>query len=335
MTYKTIIRAVLLFIEASNSILHGVGLFLLYTLYKREKRTKESSQSLYLINLAASEFLWNFLFTIRDIVKLFYYFGYNKTELHKVFWCMSIGNATGVTYINILAMIYLTGDRLLHIALNLKYYRYWNVEKTKILIAVTWVVNILLSVGFAILMYYKFDYMRNEAQISKIMSVYVMTALYSFYLLFALFSYMSMFIRYVKSQRQVRRLAHSNSEENNSILSVFVKSKFFLSVILIASYLVLTVLPCLVRSLWYISFPGTMTYAMTAYYLFSTRLSHTADAFIYTFMQKRVRELLWKKMKCSCFRFNNGKDLDAGEMRLLSMKTRDIYSESKTSENLM
>ena len=45
-----------------------------------------------------------------------------------VFWCMNMGYVTGVSYVYISAMFFITGDRLCLVLFPLMYKRYWNVR---------------------------------------------------------------------------------------------------------------------------------------------------------------------------------------------------------------
>lgn len=295
---KVVIRVFLLSIEAGNCLLHVIGLYLLFHVYRGEPK---DTQKLCLINLAFSELMWNSVLVVRDMIKIFHLLGYSQNALNTAFWCLSMFLATGVTYINISAMFYLTADRLMQILLHLRYAEYWNVGKTRIVFIITWSFNILLSITALTYTFYNFEYVRHEIKLSKILSVYVMTSLFFIYILFAMFTYFTLFCVYVKSEQKYFR-KHSSSGVDKSVVKIFIESRFFLSVILIGSYLLLTVFPSLIRAIWYLVSYSTFTYHMTAYYLLSTRLSHTVDAVLYIFAQRSVRDVIFRKYRAErCF----------------------------------
>ena len=123
------------------------------------------------------------------------------------------------------------------------------------------------------------------------MAVYVLSSFYAFYLVFAVTTYLLIFVKYVITER---RLSTSQSE-NGAITSRQHRPRFTLCVLLVTTYVVLTVLPSLTRAGLYISgvdFP----YAITYWYLISIRVSYTVDGVLYVFMQKKVRRLFWKKV---------------------------------------
>ena len=114
-----------------------------------------------------------------------------------------------------------------------------------------------------------------------------------------------MFIKYVSSRR--------NTTQDNDITiqtttwTLFRKSKFFISVLLITTYFILTVVPSLIRAIFSLVNPDwrltneklSIFRQLNVYFIFSSTVSQTTDAFIYIFLQKQVRHLF-----CKTFNFN-------------------------------
>ena len=287
-------RNILVAIDVGNCIFLALCFYLLISSYRR--REQESPQQLYLVNLAASEILANILLVVRDIINIIRPLDYLVPSiLHTTFWCLNMAFVTGVSYIYILARFFVTGDRLLHICLHAKYARYWYISKTWKLIIITWMCNLVISISLSLFTYFNFNYVRYEANISKIMAVYVLTFLHIIFLIFAFFTYFIMFMKYARSKRNSTQ-TFSNSVEA-PLLQIFINSRFFISLVLISTYLILTVIPSLTRTIHYLA-GYKVPYSLTFSYLISTRLSYTVDGCIYTFLQKSVRDILLAKISC-------------------------------------
>jgi len=285
-----VIQIIFLSLEIGNSILHGVGVCFLLCLYKRENK---DSQNLFLLNLSCSELLWNIMAIIRSILATLHKVGYKQGAIMKMHWCFHIALGTGVCYIHILAMFYLTVDRLLHILLHLRYPVFWNMRKSMTLVLVTWVLNLFLGLILSLLTYFKFRYVYIETQINRILTVYVTSALYGVYLIFAAISYSKIFMTYARSEK---RNVHKSQTTKMSLYRIFKNSRFYFPVIIIISYLVLTVVPSLTRATWLMIYPRNYNYTIMMFYHICVRLSHTFDGVAYIFLQKPVRKLLYKKV---------------------------------------
>ena len=103
-----------------------------------------------------------------------------------------------------------------------------------------------------------------------------------------------MFFKFVQSRCLTMPRNHDLQQE--TLFRIFVNSYFFISVMLISSYIILAVIPVLIRS-----FSSTieMPISLILYTDISLMLSDTADAVIYFFMDIEVKKILWQK--CSMF----------------------------------
>ena len=108
----------LLCLEVLNVLLHTVGLFLLTSLYRRERR--KSSQQVIIIYLAISEVLLNLLLVVRDVIWLIKYDEKNVENLEYAYNCTNAFIA-GSFYNLQFAMVYLTFDRLLNVRYQVKW----------------------------------------------------------------------------------------------------------------------------------------------------------------------------------------------------------------------
>lgn len=278
--------SILISLDAGNLVFLTVCCYLLIQKYRR-KLTKDP-QEIYLINLAASEILASFFLLARDAVLIQRLFDVQNIKfLERVFWCLNIAYVSGVAYITIFARFFVTGDRMLHILLSIRYEQYWNVKKTWKLITITWIGNILLSITLAVSMHYHYEYFKKN--IRKIISVYILTILYVAFLVFVIVAYTLMFMRHARP----RVNSTSLKTKRSSLFTIFfVRSRFFISLVLVVVYLTCTVIPSLTRLMYYIAATSDVPAVLTYLYLVSTRLSYTVDGIIYTIMQREVRELL-------------------------------------------
>ena len=289
-----VLGSIVLGIECLNILLHGFGCLLLLIVYKQGHN---DTQTLYLINLALSELLWNFVLASRDfrymwlVVVVVDQNAGIDVELDKFVWMSNIMAGTGITYNVVLAMLYFTGDRLLHITLHLRYEEHWSTKKSSMLITCTWICNILIGVSFSIAAYYNMTLFKRYGTINRVLILYIYMTFHIGYLLFAFIAYLLMFRVYLRSERRHGRY--------KSVCKIFAESRFFMAVILIGMFLVFTVLPSIVRCVWDVATDNSPhPLGLDATFLLSTRLSHTIDAVVYIFLQKHVRDLL--KKFCGC-----------------------------------
>ena len=85
-------------------------------------------------------------------------------------------------------------------------------------------------------------------------------------------------------------------------MKIFLKSNFFIPVTVISTYVLLTVVPSVGYTVYWAS-DSALSSAWTNFYQYhqiSIRISHTIDALLYIFLQKKVRRLLYKKLTFQC-----------------------------------
>ena len=100
------------------------------------------------------------------------------------------------------------------------------------------------------------------------------------------------------SQRSsLRRISIAAVEQTSWVVRSFSTTKFYIPLLLIFTYLVLTVIPSITRSFRYL-LGYQVPYEWNFFYLCSVRLSYTVDGIIYVFCQKKVRRLLWRFVVC-------------------------------------
>ena len=130
-------------VDSINIVLLSLGGILLVLVSKQNK-----SHHIYITNLAFAELVWNITAAVFDVSSLIL----TKTKTYskdKRLYVLAYAFFTGVTWNVTCSMFYLTADRLLQVYLGMKYNLYWSTKKTKILIAITWFVNIAISTTLA------------------------------------------------------------------------------------------------------------------------------------------------------------------------------------------
>ena len=322
-------RSIFIALDVFNCLFQFLCCYLLSIIFTRSLQKK--TQDLFVLNLALSEFFASVFLTARDVINLMRLSPENVPlgPIDRSFWIMNKFFVTAVQYIYILAMIYITCDRCVQIRFPFRYQSCWGVKKSWRLVIGTWVTCIVIGVSFSLITHYHYMYVKYEAEISKIMSVNVLSFFYTASLLIAFVAYVYIFIQYSKSTRnrslnpktQVENQIYSkdNCEQNISVricrklsskkissirnttswvVRTFRTSNFSIPFLLILTYLVLTVIPSITRS--FCSLLGyDIPYEWTFFYLCSVRISYTVDGIIYVFLQQRVRRLLWRKMNCT------------------------------------
>ena len=96
------------------------------------------------------------------------------------------------------------------------------------------------------------------------------------------------------------------SEKTSWLVRSFSTTKFHIPFLLMFTYLALTVIPSITRSIRYLLGYKSHPYEWTFFYLCSVRLSYTVDGVIYVFLQRRVRRWLWNKLTACCVRRDGG-----------------------------
>ena len=277
-------------LSAINVCLHLLGCYLLQVVYNNGRKTV---QQLYLINLSLNEAIKNIIFLLVWILYIASYStisektSYNIDESWVYIYIIYI---TGSFWSCVLAMFYLTCDRLLHVLLNYRYPMFWTISKARKLLIVTCFVNCAFSLTFALIFYFTHSIIQRTMLINSLLT-YVPLVHSTTFLIFALVTYIVMFFKFAQSRRLT--MPRNPDAPQETLFHIFVNSRFFISVMLISSYIILSVTPVVIRSFYTsTNFPSYVI----IYNNISVILSDTADAVIYIFMDKQVRKILWQKV---------------------------------------
>ena len=123
------------------------------------------------------------------------------------------------------------------------------------------------------------------------------------YVIIATLSYAIMFREYKRSREKTRTKARNGEEDSShqSTISVFLNSRFYVSVLIVVTYLLFKMIPTLIHNAMSLNYDagdsgdgavGNSNIFHVMYYL-----NYTTDGLIYIFMQKRVRRHLWSHFR--------------------------------------
>ena len=189
-----------------------------------------------------------------------------------------------------LTMIYLTADKLFDIRLNLTYYLYWNEMKTKRLLKATWILSCLIVVLATLVCLCPV----NCQFFGRCMEIFrVVNTVFDFcFLALAFFTYFFIFRKFKKSRLPPFYQKRLPVPTELSTFAVFKKSRFYIPLLVISSFIVFMVFPDIFLLL---NTELACTKKRLCYIFFS--LSDFVDASIYIYLQNDVWALLLKKCR--------------------------------------
>ena len=192
---------------ALNTILHGVGLFLLLNTYKGGHKTV---QHIYMINLSLTKFFSNLTTTIAQGGRLIDR-TFKRSVAHQIMLVLQC--VQRLQYVP--DMVLITGDRVAAIILNLRYRIIFTVQKAKRIVICMWSFYVFLL----LLLYILACVTWNEIQWILFCETYFRTtdAINIIYLLFALISYAIMFVAFIKSRRGIARNSNQSSVQISTV----------------------------------------------------------------------------------------------------------------------
>ena len=314
-----LLSSILVTIDGINIVVHALGLYLLLCIYKGRHKTP---QHLFLINLSISTIIKNIFYAYQDVSEIVEIEKtMNKTfEDVMIYAHYTFGAACYDYYI--FSLIFLTCDRLMITLFHVRYSNKWNLRKTKILLSCTAIVCSVARLTtmniLGILHNWNLHIIAKIAE--KITDIYLPTIFSLFFIIFASASYIAMFARFRASCRESIS-AHISS------ITIFRRSKFFVAVLLVTSFLILLVLPNLLRTICTMSNCGLVPEngGFNFYFSISVSISDSVDGLIYVMFYAPVRNVFRRKLN-AVLRFCNQK---------ISAANGDVNKEnSRTTTNV-
>lgn len=206
-----------------------------------------------------------------------------------------MASATFLKLIYYLTMIYLALNKALEVILNIQYQTYCTKKNLKYLLGVTWILGIVFYIAIAISTYfYGFN--------SKETMNYFYTALDFIFLILATVTHGYIFHIYRQSRKDpqlTRSVSIYAKKAKQSIWVVFKNSRFYISALLIATFIFMVVVPKLVFFFaWnYIRKNKLVSIVFGTFIGVLYYISFTIDVLIYVFLHPQLKNLLWKKLK--------------------------------------
>ena len=260
-----------------NSFLHAFGFILLLSTL----RQKKTPQHLYLLNLSLIECLNNICQTVMFTGGILYGFG-PDSEVPWVPVTISVYFALTL-YLYWSIMFLITADRLLATLLHIRYKSVCTFRRVAVSLCVMWVFCLTASI---IILAYNYT-AKGTLWIYPLWGVYahyVHLVLASMYLFSAVVSYSIMFVSYIRSRRRTISVSPTDDESQPSTFQLFRRSKFYISLLLITSFLVFMLIPWMILTITEENLPPLVVMVL----VLSTSFSDTLDFFIYVFFYRPV-----------------------------------------------
>lgn len=271
-------------------LLHSIGCWLLISLYVRGEKEPEE---LFLINVSLSGLVFttsHLLITpLRNITSLSLdtlIVIENVQSYIAIFDCYG-----GLIYY--VCMIFLSVDRLLYIALDIRYHIYINVRRTSILLKSTWSIGLLLTLG--ILIIYAFTKIDTLTPLFR----YIYPPFDFVFIIIAFGTYGFLFRKYSASKKPPAQRARTESMPITPIRSnfeIFQTSRFYVPVCLIANFLLFIVIPDILYILYVSGVPMNFS-SLNNLYSCSFIVSCFCDAVVYIFLSSTMKKLLVRKLR--------------------------------------
>ena len=299
---------ILLILNLLNVFLHSIGACLLIHLYKR---SRQKAQQLYLIHLSISECLMNLLESIRSITKFTHLDGNMSHIVDRFLYYTLILSFTGVSFVFYLVMVYVTIDRLMVIALNLQYTKYWNENKAKYLLLVTWLIGGVIAITVEI------TYVVIGFEWETIFFKYFYPTMEFLFILLAFLTYIFIICKYRKRQRticfhsegplasstQVVSLKKKCKSSKHSVSNTpiakrieFRKSIFYIPLLLITTFLIFMIIPDLTYLVVAV-INNNPSQTLSTICWISYAVSNLLDAWIYIYLQHHIRNFIKRKFE--------------------------------------
>lgn len=296
---------------------HVLGLYLLVSLHNDGGFDVQESL---ILNLSVIELVINVLYLPCWMLRLP---NVNSSSLELVCAHREIITGTGLYFVYYISLFYIVINKLLEIYLNAKYSRYGNNTTAKWLIAVAWVFGIALSAGFTTA--------KEVTKVNVNLAIgYFHLALGITFISVATASYTYIFNRYRKS-----RSHPSSRNPPQSLWTDFRSSCFFISVLLVATFILLTTLPQIAILIIFHLKINLLT-LRTAHQLIVVlhRISFLGDAAIYIFMHPPVRRVLMKKLRPIKRLFCRRSDEGTNSVLLSTFTSRERITTSFSGQDI-
>ena len=268
-----------------SNALHLLGCFLLWKTFNWSAIT---NQQLLIFHISLCEAFISSNWLVNHI---FLSSGYSKESAEvSYFVCIHLA-LMSILY---MLMMSLTLGRLLAVVLGLKYSVYCTVEKLKKCLIIFWSIGMICIILFIILYYFLGRWFVKVECVSFIVTISVL------FIVVAFVTYAVIFWKYMKSRDAIHRYDPSTnmSQQQASIAQTFLNSRFYVSILIILTYLMFNTIPFCTAVI--LSKNGKVIERGTSFEIIFVlkHLAYTTDPLIYIFLQKKVRKKLFTTIRC-------------------------------------
>lgn len=286
-------KIIFIFLTFLNSVAHLFGFLLLKELYRNGKDTP---QLLYIMNLSICQTIKNLVLFLTMFLHMMTKYGLPSPHVNSVIVEVQrhlVLFGTMVFFLFYVLMIFVTVDRLLEVYLSLKYPVFVNIAIATRQLKTTWILCVLISI------YLSVCYELHGSHSISVFDLYICLILDLLYLIIAVVTYTYLFTRF----KNTRGGSGSRSANHNlaaqhrhvSAFNVFRHSRFYVSVLIVTSFLVLFVIPDLVATC--MNFRKNRSEFLLIVLFICNGVSDFCNAVVYIFIQRPVKRLLLKKCK--------------------------------------
>ena len=276
-----ILDVLLLVICSVNIIIQVFGCHILISIYKNGQ---DKVGDLYIISLSLAELICSSFVCVE---KIFYF-----TDMTSVYTYLTAFHFTSAALVYYLSMFYITTDKLLEVLLNIRLPVYWNIEKAKVLLVVTWIAGGLF--GFSVVLAFKFA----AFNFGRVLLFYLFPTLDVAFLVLAVPTYLFLFHMFKTARTQRPSMSKPMERDvNKSLMSwwkAFRESTFYTAVLMISAFIGLVIIPDLVILIGDIKLSPHLRLVCA---LLCREFSFVVDAFIYVLTIKKVNHRM-KRIFC-------------------------------------
>ena len=286
-----LIYPILMVLNLLNVALHTIGTCALISLYTV---SQEKSQRMLLINHSICEctrHLLEIVIGIPDLISL-----PPDHIMRSVNSYIEIAFISGVCVVYYLAMVYVTLDRLAKIVLHVRYKQYWNINKTKKLLACTWLSGLVMCVVSTI------TSTATTVEWDQIFHRYIYPITDMVFITFSVATLTLIIRKYNQQKRMLikrrgkkhfQRVAHARYDKKKQYLQF--KGEFLVPACLIVTFLVFITLPDLIYFIVCVIEENQSSLLKISIWI-SYAVAAQIDACFYLFFLPDVRRLLAKKL---------------------------------------
>lgn len=271
-------------LNLSNVIIHSFGSYLLISAHRRSG--KRNAEKLYILNLSVNAAISNVLVILIDLPPRFTSDLKSTKHAYDIQKILVIIKSTGMVLVYILCITYITIDRLVYIVLNIKYSLYWNPNRAKKLLIGTWLLGLVFVVCIVI------AFKTNDFEFQYLFNIYFYPPIEFLFLVLAIVTYCFIFYKYRRARQPP--VDSINRNHRQSFWNVFRSSRFFIAVLIIASFVIFVIVPDIYLFLSALVQQEKVQQLVACRIFFA--LSDMFDAFIYIYFQKEVRKIMFEKL---------------------------------------